>query len=56
VSDKVITFGPYPYQTPARRDQNRAAHGGVAYLDKRADGKRRIRNVNGVHEEVGPWR
>ena len=37
-------------------DENRAAHGCCCYVDTRHDGHTRKRNVNGTHEETGPWR
>jgi hypothetical protein len=51
----VKTFGPFPFRAPVSRDENRAAHGGVTYRDE-LDGKTRLRNVNGRHQEIGPWR
>jgi hypothetical protein len=37
------------------RNQNRAAHGNVVYVDVCACGAERRRNVNGCHYEQGPW-
>ena len=55
MTTETKTYGPYPYRAPVARDENPAAHGGVCYRDERAD-QVRLRNVNGDHEEVGPWR
>lgn len=40
---------------PVARDENRAAHGGVRFADTCRCGAVRARNVNGWHEEIGPW-
>ena len=51
------TLGPFPFTGPAKgaKRPNRKAHGGVCYVDVRENGKRRERNVNGAHSEIGTW-
>ena len=48
------------FSSPVRRsdedEYNPAAHGCVCYLETREDGRTRRVNVNGSHEEIGPWR
>ena len=53
-TNETKTFGPFAYRAPVSREGNRAAEGGVCYRDER-DGMSRLRNVNGPHEERGPW-
>jgi hypothetical protein len=50
------TFGPYPFDGPVSRKENRAAHGNICFRDERSDGAIRFRNVNGRHQEIGSWK
>ena len=43
------------YRGPVSRDENPAAHGCIEVLDECHCGAQRRRNVNGWHEEAGPW-
>ena len=58
MTDAIITTSePTPFRGPiAGAEENPAAHGGIRYRDARSDGLVRDRNVNGSHQEVGPWR
>ena len=52
------TTVPFPFTGPAKgaRRENRAAHGGISFMQERSDGARREVNVNGNHREFGSWR
>ena len=56
-TNEITTLGPYCFGGTVKFPvaENRAAHGCVLYVDVRADGMRRQRNVNGWHEEIGEW-
>lgn len=44
-----------PFFGPVSRDENRAAHGCVTRVENCECGATRQVNVNGWHEETGPW-
>ena len=43
------------YRGPVSRDEDPSAHGCIEILDECHCGAQRRRNVNGWHEEAGPW-
>ena len=51
----TTTSSPLPYRGPVARIENGAAHGGHRVIERCTCGAGREVNVNGHHEEVGPW-
>jgi len=49
------TSEPRVYTHPVGRDENPCAHGGIEVTDECACGARRLRLINGAHEECGDW-
>ncbi len=52
---KTVREGPYQGTIPGA-EENRAAHGWMQVTERCRDcGQERYCNINGMHEENGPW-